>query len=66
MDAVVMVEECMDVVKPGDQVVYIDIDHILWGPWQVISVSKKELEVHVEDTITLFLGRNKVHKLGAF
>ena len=38
-------------LKPGDQVLYRDLDEIHWGPWTVSDVSDRIVTVRIEDSI---------------
>ena len=38
--------------RPGDQVLYKDLDQIQWGPWEVSGVVGETVTVIVEEMIT--------------
>jgi len=46
----------------GDWIIYVDSDHIEWGPWRVVSDLEKQLVVQVENTFQMPLYKARVRK----
>ena len=47
---------------PGDHVLYVDPDHIQWGPWEIVQVQCHTIVVSIEDRIEQTVPRHLLLK----
>ena len=47
-----------DRLKQGDVVVYVDCDHIRWGPWIVVDVAQNMAKVQIEDQVSYLVSKD--------
>ena len=51
-------------IRPGDQVNYIDVDRIRWGPWQVVSVEGRSAVILIDGLTELPISLDHLAKPG--
>ena len=52
-----------DPIKPGDRVIYIDVDEITWGPWQVVKVEAGSITVKIDPNVEYGIESGFVRKI---
>ena len=51
-------------LRPGDLVVYEDVDRIRWGPWRIARILNGNVKVIVDDLVEQVVPRKALVKAG--